>query len=148
MNRYMTCARQIVREFAPKRKGQKVVFVVVTEDTGLARMMESQEEWDEEVIIPRWVLPKDRRQHQHQQEPLMSRQQQSVLENWVLSKTDFQVVSDQSDFAKVAVWRTRREGKSVVIRENQVLEKDMKTEKDYVDMIDCGILLKNLIVTE
>ncbi|KAF9114394.1 hypothetical protein BGX27_010943 [Mortierella sp. AM989] len=147
VDRYMTCARQIAREFAPRRKGQKMVFVVVSEDAGMARIMESQEEWNEEVITPKWIFPKDR-QHQHQQEPPISRQQQAVLENWVLSKTDFQVVSDDSDFAKVAVWRTRREGRSIVIRENQVLEKEMEAKKDYVDMIDCGVLLMNLIATD
>ncbi|KAF9438198.1 hypothetical protein BGZ76_009216 [Entomortierella beljakovae] len=149
VNRYMTCARQIAREFAPKRKGQKVVFVVVSEDTELAKMMESQEEWDEEVIAPKWVLPKSHsQQQQRQSEPMVSRQQQAVLENWVLSKTDFQVVSDYSNFAKVAVWRTRRQGRSIVIRENPVLEKEMETKRGYVDMMDCGMLLKNLIVTD
>ncbi|KAF9346630.1 hypothetical protein BGX26_001844 [Mortierella sp. AD094] len=44
VDRYLTCARQIAREFAPRRKGQKVVFVVVSEDVGMARTMESQEE--------------------------------------------------------------------------------------------------------
>ncbi|KAG0220222.1 hypothetical protein BGX33_005582 [Mortierella sp. NVP41] len=123
VDRYLTCARQIAREFAPKRKGQKVVYVVVSEDAGMAKVMESQEEWDEE-------------------------EQQLVLENWVLSKTDYQVVSDHSDFAKVAVWRTRREGRSVVIRENPVLERfmmDNKEEEGYVDMLNCGTPLNNLI---
>ncbi|KAG0330067.1 hypothetical protein BGZ99_008790 [Dissophora globulifera] len=162
VHRYLTCARQIAREFAPKRKGQKVVYVVVAEDAAMAGVMESQEEWDEEVITPKWVVPKERRQQQRQEQlqeqeqehghqqrlPPLSKQQQAVLENWVLSKTDFQVVSDQSDFAKVAVWRTRREGRSVVIRENSAIERQLEKEKTYVDMLDCGALLKNLIVTE
>ncbi|KAF9154318.1 hypothetical protein BG015_001294 [Linnemannia schmuckeri] len=168
VDRYLTCARQIAREFAPKRKGQKVVYVVVSEDAGMARVMESQEEWDEEVIIPSWTAYKDRR-HRHQSsgndpstaststkpapEPMqLSKQQQRVLENWVLSKTDYQVVSDQSDFAKVAVWRTRREGRSIVIRENPALEQFMASSSDdsqegrgYVDMLDCGTLLNNFV---
>ncbi|KAF8924038.1 hypothetical protein BGZ58_002251, partial [Dissophora ornata] len=147
VNRYLTCARQIAQGFAPKRKGQKIVYVVVSEDTVIPRVMESQEEWDEEVIIPKWVIPKERPQQQpRHQSSQISKQQQAVLENWVLSKTDFQVVSDQSDFAKVAVWRTRREGRSIVIRESSAVEKEKK-EKGYVDMLDCGTLLKNLIVT-
>ncbi|KAG9067353.1 hypothetical protein KI688_012136 [Linnemannia hyalina] len=163
VDRYLTCARQIVREFAPKRKGQKVVYVVVSEDPGMARVMESQEEWDEEVIAPSWTRYKDRHHRQpvqpHQNDPStgpgpapepmqLTKQQQQVLENWVLSKTDYQVVSDQSDFAKVAVWRTRREGRSVVIRENPALEQFMASggqDEGYVDMLDCGILLNNLI---
>ncbi|KAI8603075.1 hypothetical protein EDD21DRAFT_403149 [Dissophora ornata] len=139
--------REIAQGFAPKRKGQKIVYVVVSEDTVIPRVMESQEEWDEEVIIPKWVIPKERPQQQpRHQSSQISKQQQAVLENWVLSKTDFQVVSDQSDFAKVAVWRTRREGRSIVIRESSAVEKEKK-EKGYVDMLDCGTLLKNLIVT-
>ncbi|KAF9206306.1 hypothetical protein BGZ49_002654 [Haplosporangium sp. Z 27] len=145
--RYLTCARQIAREFAPKRKGQKVIFVVISEDAGMARIMESEEEWDEEVITPKWRISKD-----HQQKPgqgtLISRQQQAVLENQILSRTDFQVVSDYSDFAKVAVWRTRREGRCIVIRENMTIENEMEAEKDYVDMLDCGVLLKNFIVKD
>ncbi|KAF8942731.1 hypothetical protein BGZ47_006196 [Haplosporangium gracile] len=169
VGRYLNCARQIARKFAPKRKGQKVVYVVVSEDAGMARIMESQEEWDEEVITPSWAPYKDRR-HRHQPsrndpstaststepapEPMqLSKQQQQVLENWVLSKTDYQVVSDQSDFAKVAVWRTRREGRSVVIRENPALEQFMASNSNdsqeeggrYVDMLDCGTLLNNLV---
>ncbi|KAF9326583.1 hypothetical protein BGZ91_001862 [Linnemannia elongata] len=147
VDRYLTCARQIAREFAPKRKGQKVVYVVVSEDAGMARVMESQEEWDEEVITPSWAPYKDRHHRQPDQPMQLTKQQQQVLENWVLSKTDYQVVSDQSDFAKVAVWRTRREGRSVVIRENPALEQFMASsdqEEGYVDMLDCGTLLKNL----
>ncbi|KAK3833875.1 MAG: hypothetical protein JOS17DRAFT_801583 [Linnemannia elongata] len=166
VDRYLTCARQIARELAPKRKGQKVVYVVVSEDAGMARVMESQEEWDEEVITPSWASYKDRHHRQpdqahppHQNDPstgpgpalepmTLTKQQQQVLENWVLSKTDYQVVSDQSDFAKVAVWRTRREGRSVVIRENSALEQSMASgdqEEGYVDMLDCGTLLNNLV---
>lgn len=181
VDRYLTCARQIAREFAPKRKSQKVVYVVVSEDAGMARVMESQEEWDEEVITPSWAPYKDRLHHQNHSPPqqpdqphpsgndssnastgsapgsaqmTLTRQQKQVLENWVLSKTDYQVVSDQSDFAKVAVWRTRREGRSVVIRENPALEQFMATNnggdgqgegEGYVDMLDCGVLLNNLI---
>ncbi|KAG0031941.1 hypothetical protein BGZ82_006734 [Podila clonocystis] len=52
--RYLTCARQIAREFAPKRKGQKVVYVVVSKEAKIASVMEAQETWDEEVITPRW----------------------------------------------------------------------------------------------
>ncbi|KAG0359413.1 hypothetical protein BGZ54_009968 [Gamsiella multidivaricata] len=148
VDRYMTCARQIAREFAPKRKGQKVIFVAVSEDPGMVRVMESQEEWDEEVIAPKWILPKDRSQTKQPQHPSISKQQQAVLESWILSKTDFQVVSDHSDFAKVTVWRTRREGRSIVIRENDAIEQEMASRKGYVGMLDCGILLKNLIVTE
>ncbi|KAG0317587.1 hypothetical protein BGZ97_005150 [Linnemannia gamsii] len=182
VDRYLTCARQIAREFAPKRKAQKVVYVVVSEDAGMARVMESQEEWDEEVITPSWAPYKDRLHRHHnssrQQQPpqphpsgndpsaasteptpgaaqiTLTKQQQQVLENWVLSKTDYQVVSDQSDFAKVAVWRTRREGRSVVIRENPALEQfmtnsnsggDGQEEEGYVGMLDCGTLLNNLV---
>lgn len=166
VDRYLTCARQIAREFAPKRKGQKVVYVVVSQDAGMARVMESQEEWDEEVITPSWARYKDRRHrqpvqplHPHQNDPSpgpgpapepmqLTKQQQQVLENWVLSKTDYQVVSDQSDFAKVAVWRTRREGRSVVIRENPALEQFMASgdqEEGYVDILACGTLLNNLV---
>ncbi|KAF9958421.1 hypothetical protein BGZ72_000409, partial [Mortierella alpina] len=110
VERYLTCARQIAREFAPKRQGQKIVFFVVSEDATMARAMESQERWDEEVITPNWVRPKDSDQQQ-QKYPVkeLTQQQRAVLENWILSKTDYQVVSDNSDFAKVAVWRTRRE---------------------------------------
>ncbi|KAF9094263.1 hypothetical protein BGX29_009589 [Mortierella sp. GBA35] len=161
VDRYLTCARQIAREFAPKRKGQKVVYVVVSEDAGMARVMESQEEWDEEgPYKDRYHrLPPPQQQQEVQSNntttatsstPPMSltKEQQLVLENWVLSKTDYQVVSDHSDFAKVAVWRTRREGRSVVIRENPVLERfmmDNKEEEGYVDMLNCGTPLNNLI---
>ncbi|KAK3842250.1 MAG: hypothetical protein J3R72DRAFT_443307 [Linnemannia gamsii] len=179
VDRYLTCARQIAREFAPKRRGQKVVYVVVSEDAGMARIMESREEWDEEVITPSWGPYQDRgllhhpprRTHSqfHQESEndsnvppkQLTKQQQQVLENWVLSKTDFQVVSDKSDFAKVAVWRTRREGRSIVIRENPVLETFMKEEQEreggggggggssgYVDMLDCGTLLNNLVIRD
>ncbi|KAG0272859.1 hypothetical protein BGZ95_011343 [Linnemannia exigua] len=169
VDRYLTCARQIAREFAPKRKGQKIVYVVVSEDAGMARVMESQEEWDEEVITPSWGPYKDYRllhhprrrpsppfqphpESENNSKQQLTQQQQQVLENWVLSKTDFQVVSDQSDFAKVAVWRTRREGRSVVIRENSALETFMKGEDEggggYVDMLDCGTLLNNLAIRD
>jgi len=175
VDRYLTCARQIAREFAPKRKGQKIVYVVVSEDAGMARVMETQEEWEEEVITPNWrpfknryplrpSPPLQKQQQQHQQDKeeeqhqkqstsskTLTKQQQRILENWVLSKTDYQVVSDQSDFAKVAVWRTRREGRSIVIRENPAVEKWMmrnSRQDGYVDMLDCGTLLNNLLARD
>jgi len=120
VDRYLKCARQIAREFAPKRRDQKVVYVLVSEDAGMARVMESQEAWDEEVITPKWTIPKGATATsttaKTKTAPL-SNHQRAVLENWILSKTQFQIVSDQSDFARVAVWRTRREGRSIVIRE-------------------------------
>ncbi|KAF9953379.1 hypothetical protein BGZ70_000267 [Mortierella alpina] len=155
VDRYLTCARQIAREFAPKRQGQKIVFVVVSEDASLARTMESQETWDEEVITPNWVTPKDS-DHQHhsydhrqqQKRPTteLTEQQRAVMENWILSKTDYQVVSDNSAFAKVAVWRTRRENQSVMIQDSHPTEPydgGAPGPDDDVDMLDCGTLLRN-----
>ncbi|KAF9311542.1 hypothetical protein BG003_007308 [Podila horticola] len=142
--RYLTCARQIAREFAPKRKGQKVVYVVVSEDAKMVTDMESQETWDEEVITPRWHSKAPAAGITTSKEEL-SKSQQAVLENWILSKTDYQVVSDHSDFAKVAVWRTRKGGRSIVVREQ---ERAQDHEQGFVDMLDCGALLRNISVDE
>lgn len=144
--RYLTCARQIAREFAPKRKGQKVVYVVVSEDAKLATVMEAQETWDEEVITPRWhSKPPPPTGTSETKEELLSKSQHTVLDNWILSKTDYQVVSDHSDFAKVAVWRTRRGGRSIVVREQ---ERVQDHDPGFVDMLDCGALLRNVGVEE
>ncbi|CAO3569218.1 unnamed protein product [Mortierella alpina] len=154
VDRYLTCARQIAREFAPKRQGQKIVFVVVCEDATLARAMASQEKWDEEVITPNWVTPKDSNHSHHydhpQQQPRpiteLTKQQRAVMENWILSRTDYQVVSDNSDFAKVAVWRTRRENQSVMIQDSRHPTEPYDGGDpglDDVNMLDCGTLLRN-----
>ncbi|KAF8940259.1 hypothetical protein BGZ52_000116, partial [Haplosporangium bisporale] len=141
VERYLTCARQIAREFAPKRKGQKVVFVVVSEDAKLAKIMEAQETWDEEVITPRWNKQPTTTTMKPKEE--LSKSQQAVLDNWILSKTHYQVVSDHSDFAKVAVWRTRKAGRSIVVREQG---RPQDHEPEFVDMLDCGALLRNTSV--
>ncbi|KAF9404052.1 hypothetical protein BGZ94_004402, partial [Podila epigama] len=167
VHRYLTCARQIAREFAPKRKGQKVVFVVVADhdDDGqqhYARFMETLETWDEEVITPQWTLSSKHSTMSSNASTTitsLSRQQLQVMDNWILSKTDYQVVSDHSDFAKVAVWRTRKEGRSIVIRNNMPVpsfssssssssssSQDTGSEHAFVDMLDCGDLLRNLIL--
>ncbi|KAG0086595.1 hypothetical protein BGZ92_008026 [Podila epicladia] len=141
--RYLTCARQIAREFAPKRKGQKVIYVVVSEDAKMATVMEAQETWDEEVITPRWHSkppPPPTAGTGETKKELISKTQYAVLDNWILSKTDYQVVSDHSDFAKVAVWRTRRAGRSIVVREQ---ERAQDYDPGFVDMLDCGALLRN-----
>lgn len=142
--RYLTCARQIAREFAPKRKGQKVVFVVVSEDAMMAKVMEAQETWDEEVITPRWSPKQPITTTSTAMKPKeLSKSQQAVLDNWILSKTHYQVVSDHSDFAKVAVWRTRKSDRSIVVREQ---ERAQDHEPGFVDMLDCGALLRNISV--
>ena len=88
VDRYLTCARQIAREFAPKRQGQKVVYVVVSKDAEMARVMEPQEEWNEEAIAPSWAHYKDRHHrqpvqphHPHQNDPPQDQDQYKNLCN-------------------------------------------------------------------
>ncbi|KAF9384130.1 hypothetical protein CPB97_005900 [Podila verticillata] len=136
--RYLTCARQIAREFAPKRKGQKVIFVVVSEDAKMAKIMEAQETWDEEM--EQATHSSYYYYYHYEPKEKLSKSQQAVLDNWILSKTHYQVVSDHSDFAKVAVWRTRKAGRSIVVREQR---RPQDHEPGFVDMLDCGALLRN-----
>ncbi|KAG0022381.1 hypothetical protein BGZ81_008553 [Podila clonocystis] len=108
----------------------------------VASVMEAQETWDEEVITPRWQSKPPHTTGAHKtKEGVFSKSQQAVLDNWILSRTDYQVVSDHSDFAKVAVWRTRKSGRSIVVREQ---ERAQDHEPGFVDILDCGALLRNI----
>ncbi|SCV71161.1 BQ2448_2749 [Microbotryum intermedium] len=112
--RFFVCAEQLAAKFA--RPGQKVVYYLVSDSEHLKH--DAMEKFPDRVVTTGFTathpefMEADQTQW-HRQKHLLDGTTQAMISSWLLSKTDYQIVTYDSGFGKLPVFEKGREGRTV-----------------------------------
>ncbi|SGY49645.1 BQ5605_C001g00802 [Microbotryum silenes-dioicae] len=112
--RFFVCAEQLAAKYA--KPGQKIVYYLVSDSEHLKH--DAMTKYPDRIVTTGFTAThpeiKDADQSQwHRQKHLLDGTTQVMVSSWLLSKTDYQIVTYDSGFGKLPVFERGREGRTV-----------------------------------